>query len=204
MQDYKNCCTLGQIIGNQGVLVLDVVSDMNNLFLSLLAELFNGYIRCGQKFLVILDGLAITEENGLKAFLSSQNNAASKAVAGEDVFSSCGCDDNLFRLLVGKSQKWFVFNHMSDASAKQWSAALGMYEKIETSFNYGRSAGDGAGFGGGGVGWSTNTQYQNGETLYRKDEARIRSFEIQQLGPRQGLVYTRANNELAYIDQFVK
>ena len=202
-QGYQHCCTLDQIVASKGVLVLDVVSDMNNLYLSLLAELFRDLVRRGKKFLLIVDGLAITEENGLKAFLSSQNNAVGKAIVSDDIYSSCGCNKDMFHLLLGRSQKWFVFNHMSDESATQWSKGFGTYEKIETSFNIGRGRTDGAGYGTSYAGWSASDQHNTGETLYHKDEARVRSFEIQSLQPRQGFVYTKADNELAFVTKFV-
>ena len=203
-QAYRFCCTLEQVVTSGGVLVLDVVSDMNDLYLRLLAEILNGFVRKGKRFLLILDGLAITEANGLKALLSSQNNAVGKAVINEDVYAACECNKDLFRMLLGRSQKWFVFRHMSDESAMQWSKGFGSYEKIETSVNIGRGRTDGSGFGTGHAGWSSSDQHNTGETLYHKEEAKVRSFEIQNMKPRQGFVYTRADNELAFITEFVR
>lgn len=201
-QAYTRCCSLKKVIDSRGVLVLDLVSDMNNIYISLLIELFQDMIRSGQRFLLIVDGLSITEKNGLKSFLTSQNNMVSKAVASVDLFASCGCAPQLFQTLLGYSHKWFVFNHMSDESALQWSKGFGTYEKIETSYNLGRGGSKGTGFGMGHIGWNRNNQYNSGETFFRKDEAKVRSFEIQNLQARQGYVYTKANNELAYISEF--
>lgn len=201
-QAYSKCCTLKKVIDSQGVLVLDLVSDMNNLYIRLLMELFRDMIRNGQRFLLIVDNLSITEENGLKPFLASQNNKVSKVIASEDLFASCGCASQLFQTLLGNSQKWFVFNHMSDESATQWSKGFGMYEKIETSYNLGQGGSKGSGFGVGYIGWNKNRQYNSGETFFHKDEAKVRSFEIQNLQARQGFVYTKASNELAYISEF--
>lgn len=201
-QAYMQCCNLKKVIDSHGVLVLDLISDMNNLYIRLLIELFRDLIRNGQRFLLIVDDLSITEENGLKPFLASQNNKVSKVVASEDLFASCGCIPQLFQTLLGHSQKWFVFNHMSDESATQWSKGFGMYEKIETSYNLGQGGSKGSSFGIGYIGWNSNNQYNSGETFFRKDEAKVRSFEIQNLQTRQGFVYTKANNELAYISEF--
>ena len=201
-QAYMKCCNLKKVIDSQGVLVLDLISDMNNLYIRLLMELFRDMVRSGQRFLLIVDDLSITEENGLKPFLASQNHKVSKAVASEDLFASCGCASQLFQTLLGHSQKWFVFNHMSDESATQWSKGFGMYEKIETSYNLGKGGSKGSGFGFGYIGWNRNNQYNSGETFFHKDEAKVRSFEIQNLQTRQGFVYTKSNNELAYVSEF--
>ncbi len=202
-KDYLKCCTLDRVIASKGVLVLDVISDMNHVYLRLLTELFTDLVRCGKRFLLILDGLAITEENGLKAFLTSQNYNVGIVVAGNDVYSACGCNEEFFRMLLGRSHKWFVFRHMSDESATQWSKGFGAYEKIETSVNVGRGVGTGAGLGTGYAGWNSNKQAHAGETMFLKDEARVRSFEIQQMKSRQGFVYTQVNNELAFVTEFV-
>lgn len=201
---YAKCCTISKVMNTQGVLVLDVVSSLNNLYISLLMESLSDLVRCGKQFLLIVDGLSITEENGLKQFLSSQSNVARKVVASEDVFVSCACVPELFQTLVGQSQKWFVFHHMSDMSAMQWSKAFGMYKKIETSYTLGKGETDGSGFGIGYIGWNRNNQRNSGENIFLKDEAKVRSTEIQELKPRQGFVFTQANQELAFVTEFTQ
>ncbi len=203
MNAYKQCHSLNDIIQSCGVLVLDVVSDINNVYLRLLTELLNDIIRKGGQFMLIIDDLSISDDNGLKAFLSPKNTRVGKVLAGEDLFSSCCCDEKLFQSFLGRSQKWFIFNHMSSRSAEQWSKGIGIYTKIETSVNIGKGNATGVGVGTHHLGGNTSHHHQTGETLQLKDEEKIRPYEIQQLGPRQGIVYSGNQNELAFISQFI-
>jgi hypothetical protein len=203
MAQYNNDVTLNAVFQNGGILMLDVVSDVNTLSIRLLLELLNEYVRVGKQFLLIIDNLVITEENGLKRFFGSNNRRIGKSIVSDDLFSLCGGDKTLFNAFLGKSQKWFIFNHMSNESATLWSKGIGEYSKIETTINVGTGYGKGTGFGTRNIGWNRNTQYQSGETYHIKDEEKVKPYEIQKLGSRQGLVYSGKINELAYIDKFL-
>jgi hypothetical protein len=206
LRDYSKCIDMDTVILNKGILVLDVVSDMNKVYIALLFELISELIRNNKKFLLVLDGLAITEENGIKHFLSYADNKIGKCISDQDIFSLCGCDENLFQTLLGRSQKWFIFKHGAAKSAEQWSKGIGIYSKIETSQNFGSGMASGYGWGSGAMGTSSNVsgQHSSGESLYLKNEEKVRPFEIQDLTARQGFIVTNTSRqqELAYVSQF--
>ena len=131
------------------------------------------------------------------------------ALAGDDVFSLCEGNEKLFSALLGNSQKWFVFHHSSGISAEKWSNAFSKYQKIDTTYNYGRGYGKGSGyglFGGlthGNVNWNRNKTNQQGYSYANKDEAVIRAEEILRLPNRSGFIYSGMTREIAHVANFL-
>lgn len=210
-QAYRDCLSLFWAVNNRAVLNFDIVSDRSTLLLRILAEQFQMLVRRGVPLFVILDNLALWEENAMKSLCSVKARGFYCSVVGSDLFALCDGNKALFDSLIGSSQKWFIFQHGSGISAEKWSGAFSTYRKIETTTNisrgYGRNSGLGGSAGGGmfhiGLNWGRSRNGQQGYSYVDKEEAVVRAEEIQRLPRRGGYVYTAADRTIAHISEFL-
>lgn len=205
--EYVNCTSITQAITQKAVLNLDIVTDGNILLLRILAEQMKLLIRRRIPFFLVLDNIGIKEDNSLKPISAMKSNGFGYAITGDDLLSLCDGDEKLFSSIVGNSTKWFVFHHGSGISAEKWSAAFSKYQKIDTTVNYGHGYGKGSGSGvpflGSGTNWNRHKNTHHGASFSNKDEAVIRSEEIQRLPDRGGFVYTAKTREISFVPVFL-
>lgn len=207
--DYRNCISIFQAVKQKDIMNIDIVSESNTLLLKIIAEQLRMLTRRCVPFFLIVDNISIRDDNAIKSLSTSKDHGFGCAIAGDDVFSLCEGNEKLFSALLGNSQKWFVFHHSSGISAEKWSNAFSKYQKIDTTYNYGRGSGKGSGygfFGGlthGNANWNRNKTNQQGYTYANKDEAKIRADEILSLPKRSGFIYSGNIREIAHVAEFL-
>lgn len=207
--DYRNCVSVFQAVKQKAVMNINIVSESNTLLLKIIAEQLHMLTRRCIPFFLIIDNISIRDDNAMKDLSSIKAQGFGCALAGDDVFSLCEGNEKLFSSLIGNSQKWFVFHHSSGISAEKWSNAFSKYQKIDTTFNYGRGYEKGSGygfFGGlthGNVNWNRNKTNQQSYSYSNKDESVIRAEEIQRLPNRSGFVYSGTTREIAHVATFL-
>lgn len=207
--DYRNCISIFQAVKQKAIMNINIVSESNTLLLKIIAEQLLMLTRRCVPFFLIVDNISVRDDNAIKSLSTIKTQGFGCAIAGDDVFSLCEGNEKLFSALLGNSQKWFVFHHSSGISAEKWSNAFSKYQKIDTTYNYGRGYGKGSGygfFGGlthGNVNWNRNKTNQQGYSYANKDEAVIRAEEIQRLPNRSGFIYSGMTREIAHVANFL-
>ena len=177
----------------KGVFSIDVLSDGNIHLLRLLAEEIKLAINGGNRFYLVIDGLMLTEENGLKSMITSKSGNCHVGISADDFYSACGGDEKLFSTLLGDCHKWFVFRHGSGLSADMWSKALGEFEKFEKM----------GGFGVAGGAPVIVKKPPAPAGVFHKPTPVVYAKQIQDMQQREGFVYTASPRELAHIKRFL-
>lgn len=170
------------------VLSIDVISDGNIRLIRLLAQEMQNLANGGHSFLLILDGLRVTDDK-LAALLSTKTAGFRFVLSTSDPCTAFGGDDKRFDATTSGADKWFVFHHMG-TGAEWWSNRFGSYEKLQQT--------SGTGYH---VGGPSGMHFRDDYTPV--SERIIRPEEIARLGNRGGFVYTSANREIAAVEQFI-
>ena len=197
--EYNQSVNLfNELYRKDSVVLLDIVTDGNNLLLRILAEEFKVLIRRGVPFYLILDDIAINDDNYLKNICTINANGFNYGIYGNDVYSLCGADDSFFSSVLGNSKKWFVFHHSSGHSAEKWSGAFSTYRRIQQTTTYGSGHT-------GHIGLFSSGMVSNRSTSYTdKQEAVIPAEEISRLTARGGIVYSADEREISIVDKFLQ
>lgn len=172
-------------IRSGGTISIDVGPTFNSTYLDFLIEQLKLANTKGIPFLLVLDSILISDNKKLIEILHVNSGTMRTIVSCDDLLSSCGGREDLFRSVVASSKQYFVFSHTSATSAGQWASVFGEYERIDENISKSQShADDGMGF------WSMRPN-DNAQKTKTVSTSKRRDFVI----PPEKIV-SMQNNEL--------
>lgn len=181
-----------RMLGNQGVLMIDVNAAANQLVINLMLAEIRMALQRGIHFACVLDSLEVSDNEYLKRLLEQSAGQFALAFSNRDVYAACNADDNLFNVVLGKSGKNIIFGHSSNVSATKWSEGIGYYDKEEVSRSFNKSKSYQP------VQFFPTTTSGQSTNISIKREYILKPEEILRMQEREAYIYTKTNNEFAH------
>lgn len=181
------------ILDENGIVVFDVGSVHNMLFIKLIITEILECIGRTDSFAFILDSIPMRSDNGLLAGLNSFRGDGYPFLVytANDAFSKVESNNDVFNTLTGQSPCVYVLRHSSDGSAEKFSNAFGRYTRI--ALNESHNTGYNYSFNNGG-GTYSNSGTQEQEIL----EYKVKPQEITGLNNVSAFVRLDGSNEIWY------
>lgn len=159
-----------------GVIVIDVLSTSNSLFLNLLLQDIENALTSGKKLLVVFDNV-FTYTEQMTNFIKTPMSNCKKVFCSEDVYAMLGSDENLFATITGNAVKNIVYSHRSGVSCTKWAEFFGQFDMQEVSQTVTRSKTYKSFFN-----LSPDRSVNNGVSIGTKREYIVKPEEINRMG----------------------
>ena len=130
-------CNIRSSIVNNGVIAIDVGSGANETIMNLLICEIREAVSNGVEIMLIIDNIGINSALSLNKLLKSVSSRCHTTIAGDDVYSLLGSDENLFNSFVGNANQNVIFTHSSGAACTRWAEIIGHYDEKKISQNQG-------------------------------------------------------------------
>lgn len=138
--NFEFATNINHSVQNNRIVIIDVMSNTNNLLINLLVnEIINLIETTGKKLLVVLDNIQLSASEKLLGLVNNCG-AFKLLLSSDDVFASFSGEENPFNSFIGKCSSIMIGNHASAISAAKWSDVFGYYEKQEISKTYSQTA----------------------------------------------------------------
>lgn len=134
--NLSKAANLRSIVNRNGIAVLDIGSNTNDLLINLAVCDLMSTANSGRKIVIVIDGLTITSSEKLEQCIKNSGSSIYTVFSSEDVYAAFNADDNLFASAIGKSIKSIIYQHASGLTCAKWSEAIGYYEKQEVTNTY--------------------------------------------------------------------
>ena len=182
-----NSCDIVTAIENSDAIMLNIGSNSNDLTMGLVMNNFKQLLDQGRQFVFIIDGIDLSKYKQLLEL--TLHNRSGFVLSHDDLFSSVGGDEKIFKAITGEAGKVIIHSTSSGFSCKQWSDYLSDYERHEPkdSINVGSQ---------GIVGQNVN----QGTTVDIKREARVPPEILNQLQGTQACIYDGYSNAILFAD----
>lgn len=185
--------SLRSVVKRNGIAVVDVGSNTNDLLINLLICDLMGAANSGRRFAIVVDGLTITSSERLEQCIKNSGNTIYTVFSSEDVYAALNADDNLFASLVGKSLKTIIYKHTSGLTCGKWAETIGYYEKKEVTDTYTSGSNYQSMFTI--IPGKVNTNTMN---INLKREYVVRPEEISHMSKDEAYIIDSVNDELAH------
>jgi hypothetical protein len=118
---------------HNGLIMIDIGSSTNEILLNLIANEIKEVLTSGKKIMLILDGINIDSNDLLSKVIKSLSSRCLTTFLSENIYSTLGANDKLFRTFVGNASKCIVFSHMDNSACNKWSETFGYYDAEKIS-----------------------------------------------------------------------